>query len=276
MIARKRGWCGILVAWFVALSPGFAQALPPVGDEPSPLQERGAEVRTALLLDYYRKVPSRLDGEENQTFAVRLQEGLDTYKQEVSARYGEGTLQRLLDAPHGEARRASVLALGLTGTMACNKALAGRLRDEDGQVRQLASDALWAIWFRADAEGNNKELQRILRLAGPEKMEQALDALIKKAPNFAEAYNQRAILHFRQQDYQKSAADCEATVKLNPYHFGAFAGMAQCHMKLRKPRAALKAFRAALRINPNLEGVEDTIRTLEDVLGEEGRKDDKK
>jgi hypothetical protein len=46
-------------------------------------------------------------------------------------------------------------------------------------------------------------------------------------------------------------------------------------MKLRKPRAALKAFRNAFRINPNLEGIEDTIRTLEDVLGEEGRKEDK-
>src|SRR5438128_2253408 len=53
-------------------------------------------------------------------------------------------------------------------------------------------------------------------------------------------------------------------------------GMAQCFIKLRKPRPALRALRSALKINPGLEGVADTIRALEEVLGEEGKKDDKK
>ena len=81
---------------------------------------------------------------------------------------------------------------------------------------------------------------------------------------------------FRLGEYQKSVADCAAVLRLNPCHFGAQSGMAQSYMKLKKPRAALRAFRNALRINPGLEGVEETIRALEDVLGEEGRRDDKK
>ncbi len=52
--------------------------------------------------------------------------------------------------------------------------------------------------------------------------------------------------------------------------------MAQSYMQLRKHKAALKAFRTALRLNPNLGGVAETIRALENALGEEGRKDDKK
>jgi cytochrome c-type biogenesis protein CcmH/NrfG len=44
--------------------------------------------------------------------------------------------------------------------------------------------------------------------------------------------------------------------------------MAQCYLNLRKHRAALKAFRHALRLNPSLEGVADTIRALENALGE--------
>ena len=59
------------------------------------------------------------------------------------------------------------------------------------------------------------------------------------------------------------------------WQMGAASGMAQCYMKLKKPRAALKAFRAAFRVNPHIQGIEDTIRTLEDVLGEEGKKEDK-
>ena len=60
--------------------------------------------------------------------------------------------------------------------------------------------------------------------------------------------------------------------KLNPYHFGAQSGMAQCYMHLRKAKAALKAYREAFRLNPNLEGVEAAIRDLEKALGEEGKK----
>ncbi len=45
---------------------------------------------------------------------------------------------------------------------------------------------------------------------------------------------------------------------------------------MRKHRAALKAFRNALRLNPHMDGVAETIRALENALGEEGRRDDKK
>lgn len=230
----------------------------------------------ALLVEYYRRLPERGESEDARAWAVRLQEALAAYKQEINARYTEGSLQRLLVEPCAEARRAATLALGLVGTLGCNKALAGRLHDNDLEVRQVAVDALWSLWFRADAPAHNQELQRLMRNRNPQKALAGFQALLKKAPNFAEAYNQRAVLYFRMQEYQRSIADCETVIKLNPQHFGAQAGMAQCYMKLKKPRAALKAFRAALRIHPYLDGVEDTIRTLEDVLGEGHKPDDKK
>ena len=98
-----------------------------------------------------------------------------------------------------------------------------------------------------------------------------------EAPRFAEVYNQRAILYFRLGELARAVADCEKVLKLNPYHFGAAGGMAQCFMKLKKPRAALRAFRNAFRVNPGLEGVEETIRALESALGgeEERRSEDR-
>jgi Tfp pilus assembly protein PilF len=134
--------------------------------------------------------------------------------------------------------------------------------------------ALWSIWFRADTPENNQELQRLLRVEKSQDMLAGLTALIKRAPRFAEAYNQRAIVYFRLEEFHKAVTDCEKTLELNPYHFGAQSGLAQCYMKLRKPRQALKAFRNAYRLHPGLEGVEQTIRALEDALGEEGRKKD--
>src|SRR5262249_26139424 len=132
----------------------------------------------------------------------------------------------------------------------------------------------WAAGCRADTAPNNQELHRARKLSDNARKKAALDALIKKAPTFAEAYNQRAILHFQVGELQKAIHDCEKVLKLNPCHFGAQVGMAQCYMGLNKPRAALKAFRNAFRINHDREGVEETIRALEDALGEEGRKND--
>jgi cytochrome c-type biogenesis protein CcmH/NrfG len=44
--------------------------------------------------------------------------------------------------------------------------------------------------------------------------------------------------------------------------------MAQCYLKQRKLRAALRAFRRSYRINPNLDDVHQAIQSLEETLGE--------
>ncbi|MBW4980878.1 tetratricopeptide repeat protein, partial [Marinobacter adhaerens] len=79
-------------------------------------------------------------------------------------------------------------------------------------------------------------------------------------------FNQRAILYFKGRQYEKSIADCERVLELNPCHFGALSGMAQCYLQLKKYRQALKAFRQSIRINPELDGVRDTIRSIEETL----------
>jgi tetratricopeptide (TPR) repeat protein len=229
-------------------------------------------VGTALLVEYYNELPEPREGDNSKTWHARLEAALGKFRKKVEGRYNEGTLQRLLDTPSAEGRRAAVLALSLMGTMDSNTVLAGRLHDDDEVVRQLAADALWAVWSRGGSETHNRELQRLTRMRDRAKALAGLDNLIAKAPEFAEAYNQRAIRYYQAKEYYKSIADCEKTLQLNPFHFGAQSGLAQCYLNLRKPKAALKAYREAYRMNPNLEGVEETIRQLEISLGEEGKK----
>ena len=128
--------------------------------------------------------------------------------------------------------------------------------------------AMWAIWSRGYSDNYNLELQKLLRQNGPRTKLVGLDSLVRRATDFAEAYNQRAILYYRLGKFRKAIADCERVMRLNPHHFGAAAGMAQCYLKLNRPRAALRSFRVALAINPNLDDVEETIKAIEDVLGE--------
>jgi tetratricopeptide (TPR) repeat protein len=227
-------------------------------------------VGNSLLVEYYSELPSPT--EAAPVPRRKMQAALEKFKQHVAQRYNEGTLQRLVQGGDVGSRRAATVALGLLGSMKSNQLLAARLRDEDRTVRRLAVDALWALWFRADSEANNQALQRARKLRDNDAKLAALDALVAKAPRFAEAFNQRAILNFQVGELQRAIADCEKVLKLNPCHFGAQVGMAQCYMGLNKPRSALKAFRNAYRINPDMEGVEETIQALEEALREEERK----
>ncbi len=233
-------------------------------------------VREPLLLQYYQLLPgSRADGPAGDANR-ETRKGLGRFKRAVTARYTEATLQRLLRWQSADVRQAAVLAVGLIGSMKSNANLAGCLHDEDLTVRRLASEALWSVWFRADAPENNAELQRILLLrvdeVGAEAILADYAALIAQAPRFAELYNQRGIFQFRRGCYSRAVADCERALRLNPYHFGAASGVGQCFMKQKKLRAALRGFRRALRINPNLDTVRQSIASIERLLGEEGKR----
>jgi tetratricopeptide (TPR) repeat protein len=199
---------------------------------------------------------------------ARRRAAVHVFCKQVQERYTEGTLLRLLQIGDASSRRACIFALGLLGTMAVNEALTVCLHDEDEEAARLASDALWTLWFRGDSSPHSDELHRLVRSRDPEKVLAGLNDLIARAPHFAEVHNQRAIVHFRLEKYDRSATDCEAALKLNPHHFGAQAGLGQCYLRLRKHRAALRAFKVALRINPRLEGVAEAVRTLENTLGE--------
>ena len=191
-----------------------------------------------LLLVYFQELPHTPAEGNVADWVQRCRSKLHKFKQKVESRYSEGTLERLLTWHQAEVRQAATLALGFVGTIRVNGIIACRLRDEDTIVRQLAADAMWSLWFRADSHENNQELQRLMRLdPHDENVNEILAGfahLIGRAPHFAEAYNQRAVLHFRMGNLAKSIPDCEKTLRLNPYHFGAACGLAQCFMKQKK------------------------------------------
>jgi tetratricopeptide (TPR) repeat protein len=221
----------------------------------------------SLLLELFDKLPTRRSVDDDDLWAAGFGPALAAFEAGVRARYTDGTLLRLLDAPDPRARRAAALALGLTAAPAVVPAVAGALHDEDAEVRRFATDALWELWFRGGTEAQNARLRRAAGEPDAEKAKAALDALAREAPEFAEVLNQRAIWHFKRGEYARAALDCEAVLQLNPHHFGAAAGLGQCQMKLNRPRAALRAFRRALAINPDLD-LHDTVRALEALDGE--------
>jgi tetratricopeptide (TPR) repeat protein len=80
--------------------------------------------------------------------------------------------------------------------------------------------------------------------------EEVLTELINDQPDFAEAWNRRAVLYYTLGQYKKSLDDCEMVVKLNSVHFSALNCMGLCHAALGNYSAAIAAFRRALEIQP--------------------------
>ncbi len=208
----------------------------------------------ALLVDYFD--------------AFLREQDIEAFRQSVTARYTEGTLARLAQSGGTKARRAAVLALGLVGSFGTNATVAARLRDPDPVVRDLAVNALWAIWFRADTPENNASLEQVRDLIGRERAREAVEQatrLIARSPEFAEAYNQRAIALFFLGQYAESAADCRRALRRNPYHIGALAGLGRCYLQMDRRDDALATFRRALELQPYDAGLRETIVSLEAV-----------
>ena len=247
-------------------------------------------MNSPLLVEYFNALPNdALEGgldwpvsqytrekdpqatETRTTGKARRRAAIHIFCKQVRQRYTEGTLLRALHVGNATMRRAAIFALGMLGSPPVNAFLADRLHDEDNEVSRLAAEALWSLWFRGENAAHSDELYRILRLRDHKQAIAALDDLVGRAPDFPEPFNQRAILYFQLEQFALSARDCTTTLKLNPHHFGAQAGLGQCLLRLQRPRAALRSFLLALRINPRLDGISGTVKALEIALDDDAR-----
>ena len=184
------------------------------------------------------------------------------------------TQENLIDYLAHEAaptRQAAAYALGIIGNAEAISPLVKALRHHDPDLRANAEQALWAIWFRSGDESVDDLLRKGTGYIKQKQYVEAIDLLTEVthiAPEFAEGYNQRAIAYFMLEEWEQSIDDCKKVVALNPVHFGALAGMGQCHLQLGNLREALEAFQQALEIHPSLYSIAQTILQIQDALQE--------
>jgi tetratricopeptide (TPR) repeat protein len=187
----------------------------------------------------------------------------------VAGRYSTSTLERLIMHSSRWIRRGSVLALGSIADFSSNAVLGHALVDIDRGVRILAETSIRAVWCRDGNWNQQQQLARIIGLNASEKHDAARTSatrLIDENSRLAEAWNQRAIANFAVQRYLESISDCRRALDLNPFHFGAAAGLGQCHLQIGDQQAALDSFRHALKINPSMEGVRANVIYLQKLL----------
>lgn len=124
---------------------------------------------------------------------------------------------------------------------------------------------IWKIWHQHESPTINVLLgdaTSAMRAGKHLQARKQLDAIVDLAPDFAEGWNQRATLLYLMGDLEASAADIARTLTLEPRHFGALSGLGLIYDRLKRPKAALRAYRKALEIHPGLKQAEQRVKKL--------------
>ncbi len=184
----------------------------------------------------------------------------------LRARWSHEQIGTLLESPDADARKVAALCLGLIGGRRCVDRLCPKLSDPDPVVHQMAEHALWSIWFRLGATpAANDALCRGARSLGSRDFDRAIaqfDAALSADPEFAEAYNQRAIARYLQDAFAESIDDCRQAVRRMPCHFGAWAGMGHCYLHLGQLPHAMRCYSRALDVYPHLDHLRQAVAEI--------------
>ncbi|SCZ25139.1 tetratricopeptide repeat protein [Afifella marina] len=112
---------------------------------------------------------------------------------------------------------------------------------------------IWQTWMIGPSPAISQMMQQALtarRVADYDKATAILDDVIARAPDYAEAWNQRATLRFLQGDLDGSLEDIDRVMELEPKHFAALSGRGLILLHQGRTRLAHKALREAVAINP--------------------------
>jgi tetratricopeptide (TPR) repeat protein len=140
-----------------------------------------------------------------------------------------------------------------------------------GSAQELES-RIWTHWMQSGSATTDILMERGAQA------EQAGDLVTAKgffdraaaiSPGYAEAWNRRATIAFRQDEYSEALKDIEATLRAEPRHFSALVGLGLIFEATDRKQAALRAFRDALLVHPYFEEAQRGVDRLAPVV--EGR-----
>ena len=146
-------------------------------------------------------------------------------------------------------------------------------RERNEKAAERIANQIWAEWRKSGSASVDLMLQWSNEAAESKKFDVALDFLdqvITLQPGFAEGWNRRATVHFMMDNYAKSMADIEHTLRLEPRHFGALTGLAAILKETGRKELALDAYERTLDIYPMMRDAQSEVATLSEELAGEG------
>ena len=142
----------------------------------------------------------------------------------------------------------------------------------DADAAKAVEGRIWAIWLMSPSDTARLLMSRVrtaIEVKNPDLALQLLDTIITLRPDYVEAWNRRATLHYTRKDYGRSLDDIRQILAREPRHFGALAGLGLIMQELGDDKRALDVYRKALDVHPHLPRIPDLIKSLTETV--EGR-----
>ena len=139
----------------------------------------------------------------------------------------------------------------------------------DKQVIRATESQIWDIWFAHP----NSDVERLMQIGvqrmNANRQSEAMiifSQLVENFPDYAEAWNRRATLHYILGNYQESIDDIERVLSLEPRHFGALSGLGLVYLQLDQLRKAKEAFEDLIEVHPNSPNARENLRRVNEDL----------
>ncbi|MBM3518968.1 MAG: tetratricopeptide repeat protein [Alphaproteobacteria bacterium] len=152
---------------------------------------------------------------------------------------------------------------------ACFERLSAARSEEEAQ--SVEAD-IWRLWSDSGNAATDRLLATGSRALSRGRFAPAIalfNALVERAPDFAEAWNKRATLYYLIGEYEFAATDIQRTIEREPRHFGALSGLGMIYLQWSDKARALKAFEEALSVHPYLSGARNAVESLSKALTRE-------
>jgi tetratricopeptide (TPR) repeat protein len=139
----------------------------------------------------------------------------------------------------------------------------------DADSAKLVESRIWALWLVSGSDTANLLMSRVKAATDGNDLDlaiQLLDAIIKIKPDYIEAWNRRATIHYLRKEFGASLKDIQQVLIREPRHFGAMSGLGMILHEFGDEKHALEVFRRALEINPHLDKIPDLVKTLSEKV----------
>jgi tetratricopeptide (TPR) repeat protein len=142
----------------------------------------------------------------------------------------------------------------------------------DAESAKQVENRIWALWIASGSDTANLLMTRAKTAIDANDLDLAielLDAIVKIKPDYVEAWNRRATIHYMRKEFGQSMEDIRQVLIREPRHFGAMSGLGMILQEFGDEKRALDVFRRALEINPHLPKIDELVKTLTEKV--EGR-----
>ena len=144
---------------------------------------------------------------------------------------------------------------------------------DDEDTAKAITDAIERVWLHSGSATIDVLMERSIKAMSQKKVDLALkllDSVVDLAPDYTEAWNRRAYVHFVRKDTERALGDLRRALALDPNHFKALDGLAQILREIGQKKPALKAFRQLLDVHPYWSGAKEAVEELEREVDGQG------